>query len=66
MIDEYFVVVKSKLYGKETFSYDSLEEALSGLERLIRRGLEQRDAVVRWYRIKERKSDGTDPSLSSS
>lgn len=65
-MSEYQVIVKSKLYGRESFTYDSLEEALSGLERLVRRGLEQRDAVVRWYRIKERKSDGTDPSLSSS
>lgn len=51
---EYVVVVYSKVYGKESFTYESLEMALEGLERLIRRGLEQRDAVVRWYRIKER------------
>lgn len=67
MIDEernYEVVVKSKLYGKESFLYDTLEEAFAGLKRLILRGLEQRDAVVRWYRIKERKTGSDDPANS--
>lgn len=60
--EEHIVVVKSKLYGKESFTYDSLAEAFQGLRRLIVRGLEQKDAVVRWYRIKEMKVKSEDPT----
>lgn len=61
-MSEYQVIVKSKLYGRESFTYDSFEEAFNGLQRLILRGMELKDAVVRWYRIKEKKSSDNDPS----
>jgi hypothetical protein len=64
MIDEevYILVVKSKLYGKESFTYHSLKEAFQGLRRLMVRGMEQKDGVVRWYRIKGRKGISDDPA----
>lgn len=47
------ITVKSSEYGAETFEYDSTEEAVQGLVRLMFAANAENDGVERTYTIEE-------------
>lgn len=47
----YVVKVRSQIYGTAEFNYDNKTLAFVGLQRLINKGLEQQDNILRWYTL---------------
>lgn len=47
----YTVLVYSEEYDTEEFKYESLNDALEGLERLVLTAIKQKDDIIRWYRV---------------
>lgn len=53
MNNRYKVIMNSDEYGMEEFEYESLPEALAGMMRLVRAGIENGDGVERWFSVRE-------------